>query len=130
MDDVVLAVTTALVTAMTNDGWAGARSAMVALWRRVRPGQASTVGAELDRTRAELLAAREADDTSAERELVGRWRERLGLLLADDPGLGAELRRLLDRELAPQEGRVTMTVTVNDSGRAYLASGNQYFSDT
>src|SRR5271165_5847197 len=59
MDPLVLAAGTALVGAMVTDGWQQARTAVVAWWRKVHPGRADAVGAELDTARAQVLPARE-----------------------------------------------------------------------
>ncbi|MET9250277.1 hypothetical protein [Nonomuraea sp. NPDC003709] len=37
MDSLVLAAATAVVTALSTEGWRQARKAVVALWRRVHP---------------------------------------------------------------------------------------------
>lgn len=137
MDPLVMAAGTAVVTAMATDGWEKARSAVVALWRRVHPDQAPAVDAELRDVRAEVLAAREAGDPGAERELAGDWQRRLRRLLAADPQAGAELRRVLDETLVPlltpaERSRVQhieMTATVSGHGRAYQAGRDQHIGD-
>src|SRR5437868_7101629 len=112
MDPIALAAGTAVVSAMATDAWLQARTATVALWRRVRPEQAAGVESELAEVRTEVLAARAAGDPEAEAGLAGEWQNRLRRLLQADPGLGVELRRLLDEELtpvlsAPEQTRVT-----------------------
>ncbi|MGI5158413.1 hypothetical protein [Microbispora sp. CA-102843] len=42
-------------------GWQQARQAVVALWRRARPERALAIEAELEETRAEVVAAQAGD---------------------------------------------------------------------
>ncbi|WP_043632386.1 hypothetical protein [Nonomuraea candida] len=137
MDPLVLAAATAVVTAMATEGWQQARNAVVALWRRARPERAEVIAAELEETHAEVVAARRAGDGQAEQDLVGDWQRKLRRLLDADPGLGDELRRVLDEELAPllppdrQPGahNVTITVTVSGQGRANIAARDQHITE-
>ncbi|WP_422769515.1 hypothetical protein ACN28C_22540 [Plantactinospora sp. WMMC1484] len=92
---------TALVGAMAGQGWPAARAELVAFWRRVRPAEADDVATELAEVRAEVLAARQADDPALERTLADTWRLRLRELTGDDRTLAAELRDLVDRHLVP-----------------------------
>ena len=101
MDRIVLAAGTALVGAMAADAGQQVHAAVVAVWRRIRPEAAGTVGAELESTRAQVLAARQAADEDTEQALVGTWRLRVQELLDQDPAAAAELRRLLDEHLMP-----------------------------
>ncbi|MFD7417077.1 hypothetical protein ACFVZ3_02785 [Kitasatospora purpeofusca] len=96
-----MAAGTALIGAMATDAWQQAREAVVSLWQRVHPERADTVRAELGEVRTELLAARAAGDEEAEEGLAVDWRRRLQRLLASDPSLTAELRRIIDEELSP-----------------------------
>lgn len=138
MDPLVMAAGTAVVTAMATDGWENARRAVVALWRRIHPDQVPAVDAELREVRAEVLAARDAGDLDAERELAGDWQRRLRRLLAADPQAGEEeLRRVLNEELVPlltpaersRVHHVEMTATVSGHGRAYQAGRDQHISE-
>jgi hypothetical protein len=137
MDPLVLAAGTAVVTAMATDGWEQARAAVVALWRRVHPDQVPAVESELRDVRAEVLAAREAGDRSAEVGLAGDWQRRLRRLLAADPRAGDELRRVLDEELAPLLNPaersvvhdIEMTATASGHGRVYQAGRDQHISE-
>jgi hypothetical protein len=101
MDPLILAAGTALVTAMATDGWKKARSSAVALWRRVHPDRVPAIEAELEEVRGEVLAARADGDPDTEKALAADWQRRLKRLLADEPGLAAELRRVLDEEWTP-----------------------------
>ncbi|MGW3357549.1 hypothetical protein ACWDFL_19330 [Streptomyces bungoensis] len=111
-----------VVGAMATAGWESAQRAMGELWRRVHPERADTVVAELGEARADVLAAREHGDERAERELVVAWQARLRRLLAADPALVPELRRLTD-ELLPPTGEAGppaggTRLTANASGRS------------
>lgn len=86
---------------MATDAWAGARGAVVAVWRSFRPEQIGEVERELDATRAEIVAARDAEDIDTEEALTGSWRLRLHQLVRDDPDAVDELRRVLEEELTP-----------------------------
>ncbi|MFE0389813.1 hypothetical protein ACFW1F_38015 [Streptomyces bungoensis] len=111
-----------VVGAMATAGWESAQRAVGELWRRVHPERADTVVAELGEARADVLAAREQGDERAERELVVAWQARLRRLLAADPELAPELRRITD-ELLPLTGEAGppadgTRLTANASGRS------------
>ncbi|MFG2919078.1 hypothetical protein ACGF0D_40140 [Kitasatospora sp. NPDC048298] len=118
---------TTLVTLLATDAWTRAKSSVGSLWRRARPEAVEVIEADLVETREELLAARAAGDDTVEGELVADWQRRLRRLLAADPGLGAELRRLLQEELVPAPpaasqtwtGSVTMSSTVSGRGKNF-----------
>lgn len=102
MEPIAVAAGTALVGAMAGEGWPAARAEAVAFWRRVRPAEADDVASELTEVRAEVLAARQADDPALERALAGTWQRRLRDLLRGEPGdLADDLRQLLDQHLMP-----------------------------
>jgi hypothetical protein len=133
VDPLVLAAATALVTAMATDGWQQARSGAVALWRRVHPERVTAIEAELGEVRTELLAAREASDAPAEEGLVADWQRKLRRLLAEDPQLAGELRRVLDEQWTPLLGaaeRTAVDVIVQSAsatghGQVYQAGRDQ-----
>ncbi|MEU7912780.1 hypothetical protein [Microbispora bryophytorum] len=137
MDPLVLAAATAMVTAMTTEAWQQARDAVVALWRRVHPERIPAVEAELEETRAEVVAARQTGDRQAEQDLVDDWQRKLRRLLAADPRLGDELRRVLDQELAPllpaaEQSHVrdiSMTATAYGHGRVFQAGRDQHINE-
>ncbi|MEV5012064.1 hypothetical protein [Streptomyces sp. NPDC055692] len=118
---------TTLVTLLATDSWTRAKSAVGALWRRARPEAAEVVVAELVDARDELLAAQAAGDAAVAEELSGDWQRKMRRLLAADPSLASELRRLLNEELTPAlkatgqtwSGAVTMKSNVSDNGRNY-----------
>ncbi|WP_157986976.1 hypothetical protein [Streptomyces atratus] len=136
MDPIVLAAGTALVSAMATDAWLQARTATVAMWRRIRPDHADGVEAELDVLRTQVLAAREADDEDTEQALAGAWRMHFQQFLADDPGLAAELRLLLDDHLGPvlseternRVASVVMTAATHDNSRVYMSGRDQHIT--
>ncbi|MFD3728950.1 hypothetical protein [Streptomyces sp. NPDC058671] len=130
-----------VVQLLTTAGWERAQTSMGALWRRVYPDRADTVESELEESRAVLLAAREgADDPAeveqAEAELVGEWQGRLRRLLAAEPDLAAELRRILTDDLGsepPGRGRdepsMRVSVRALDSSRVYVAGRDQHITE-
>ncbi|MFJ4790828.1 hypothetical protein [Streptomyces sp. NPDC088794] len=129
MDPITLAAASALVGAMATDGWAQARDATVALWRRVWPERAEAVAAELELARPRVLAARERHQEDREQALVAGWRVPLEDLLDRDPALAADIRRLVDEQLAPllpkaEQSRVcsiVQNVTTTGHSRATVA---------
>ncbi|MBX9423968.1 MULTISPECIES: hypothetical protein [Streptomyces] len=130
-----------VVQLLTTAGWERAQTSMGALWRRVYPDRANTVESELEESRAVLLAARQdADDPAeaeqAEAELVSEWRGRLRRLLAAEPELAAELRRILADDLGPEppgsgpdEPSVRVSVRAWDSSRVYVAGRDQHITE-
>lgn len=96
-----MAAGSAVVAAMATDAWQQARDGVVALWRRVHPERADQVGRDLEALRAQVLEARDTQDSDTEQALEGMWRLQLQALLRQDPQAASELRRLLDDRLAP-----------------------------
>ena len=136
MDPLVLAAGTALIGAMVTDAWQQTRTAVVAWWRKVHPGRADTVGAELDAARARVLAARERGDEDTEQALAGTWRLRLQQLLDQDPAAGPGLQRLLEEHLTPalpaaEQARVQQIIInaqARDQARQYIAGRDQHIT--
>jgi hypothetical protein len=62
---------TTVVQLLATAAWAQARSAVGGLRQWVHPDRAETVQAELEETRAEVLAARQVEDEQVEQALVG-----------------------------------------------------------
>lgn len=110
-----MAGATALVTQMVTDGWEQARDRAVALFTRGRDGEGEAVEAELEASRAELFAAREADDEERAADVRDEWRVRLRRTLRADPSAAAELQALLD-ELRPPGDEAKGTVHNTISG--------------
>lgn len=121
---------TTVVQLLVTAAWKQATSAVGTLWRRVHPERVETVQAELEETRAEVLAARRVGDEQIEQALVGEWQGRLRRLVAADPQLVGELRQVvaeLRAALADADPRqntmITMQATtfgnsrVNQAGR-------------
>jgi hypothetical protein len=121
---------TTLVGLMVTDAWERFKTAVVSLWQRAHPDRAEAVGDELAAARLEVLAAREAQDEQAELDLVTEWRGRLRRLVAGDPQLAEELRRLV-AEFSPDPAQpgitqsVSMQATASGHGRVYQAGRDQ-----
>jgi hypothetical protein len=119
----------ALVGAMATDLWEQASSAIVAIWRKVRPDRAQVVEEDLAVLRQEVLAARQCGDRTAELELAADWRRQLGRLLNQHADIGEELQRVVDdvlRPALPEEERVRLFHQVNvayDSARVFGVQG-------
>jgi hypothetical protein len=123
---------TTVVTLMATDSWNTARAGLVALWRRVHPERAEQLADQLDVTRGELVAAREAGDQLTEGELNAEWQSRLRRLLAAEPALAEELRRFVE-EYAPAAGQpadgISMHATASGHGRVYQAGRDQHITE-
>ena len=117
---------TTFVQLLTTDAWQRLKG-LIGLLTRSRPEREAALEAELDDSRAEIVAA--GDDVEQVRaELTAEWSGRLRRLLAANPAIAAELRRLLDDELGPvlretdrERPSIRMRAVVSDSGRAYQA---------
>ncbi|MFL1903797.1 hypothetical protein ACJWDR_32515 [Streptomyces tauricus] len=103
---------TALVQQMVTDGWGNVRDRVVAFFARGRDEE--VVQGELEESRADLVAARDADDEDAADDVRASWRVRLRRTLRDDPEVAAELRALLD-ELSPPPSTAPSSLTVHNS---------------
>lgn len=125
------AAATALVQMMCAEGWGQMKAAVVSLWRRGHPAPAGTVGAELEAARLEVLEAlRAGDEQAVLDDLAGEWRGRLRRLVAADPLLQEELRRLAEqiRAVLPDAGRagpVVMRARASGSSRINQAGRDQ-----
>jgi hypothetical protein len=131
MDPLLLAAASAVVTAMATDGWQQAREAVVRLWRRSRLSHVPAIEADLEETRAEMIAAGSAGDRAAEEGLVAEWQRKLRRLLDADPDLEIELRRVLDEELAPllpagEQARLTNIQNITASAPGATAQGAMF----
>ncbi|MGW2698757.1 hypothetical protein [Streptomyces sp. NPDC001340] len=87
---------TTLVGLMVTDSWGHIRTRMAALFRRHGPEEVQRVDAELEQSRADVIAATEAQDQQTQGDVQAEWRLRLRRLLASDPQVVAELREILD----------------------------------
>ncbi|MFI6696888.1 hypothetical protein ACIBLA_35100 [Streptomyces sp. NPDC050433] len=111
---------TVVVQQLATTGWEKVQTSLGTLWRRVYPDRAGTVEADLEETRAALIAARDAEDADAEQGLVVEWQSRLRRLLAADGSLAAELRRVLDEFEQPEPAAgdvITMNATASGGSR-------------
>lgn len=126
-----------LVALLATDAWEQARSAIGALWRRVSPAHAAAVEAQLATTHEMLVAARERGDEQAARILAGEWQNRLSEVLAVDPQVADELRRVLDEELRPALTAAGVTSTqvpsmharASGHARVYQAGRDQHITE-
>jgi hypothetical protein len=134
VDPLSLATTaaTSIVGLLATEAWEKAREVVTALWRKVHPDRVETVVAELEDTRAEVLAARRDGDERSERDLAGEWQGRLRRLMAADPAIAEELARLLTDVLEPAArahgGTIAMNATAHDHGRVYQAGRDQHIT--
>ncbi|MFG1678294.1 hypothetical protein [Micromonospora sp. NPDC049282] len=121
------AASTTFVALLATDAWSTAKSTVDTFWRRFHPERAEVIEAELVDTRADLVAASEADRVGLQADLSQQWQHRLLRLLAREPAAEAELRRLLDEELLPAlptsdrnwHGDVTQRATATGHSRVY-----------
>lgn len=125
---------TTVVKLLATAAWEQATAAVGRLWQRVHPERADTVQAELAETRTEVLAARQAGDEQLEQALVEEWRGRLRRLVAVDPQLADELRRIVAElrplaDAAPQATTITMQATTFDDSRVNQAGHDLHVTD-
>jgi hypothetical protein len=123
---------TALVTAMTTDGWEGVRKKVAQWFGRGKKDDTDRALTELDQSRAALAAlaaatGAELDRTRTEQEIV--WRTRMGDLASRDEGAAAELPALV-RELqaltSTVAGRIEQHATASGNAQqAVLGQGVQ-----
>ncbi|MFF1658795.1 hypothetical protein [Streptomyces sp. NPDC058255] len=108
LTELAVAGATALVTQMVSDGRAQVRDRLVAILTR-GSGDEEVVQGELETARAELVAARAADDVLVE------WRNRLRRTPRADPEVAGELRSLLDEleRAADEQPRGNVYNTIN-----------------
>jgi hypothetical protein len=86
---------TALVQLMASDAWATVKGRARALFGHGRPGETRTAEEELEQARSAVVVAANGGDRAAIAEMESRWRERLLLLLREDPAAENELRALM-----------------------------------
>lgn len=133
MDQLVLAAASALIGAMTTDGWNEARASAVALWRRAHPDRVPAIESELSEVRDEILAAREAGEPEVERDLVADWQRKFRRLITAHPELAAELEVLQDEwsRLHPASAagqHIEQITIVSGNGTAYVAGRDQHMT--
>ncbi|WP_063762252.1 hypothetical protein [Streptomyces sp. NRRL F-5123] len=93
---------TTVVGLMASDAWAQVRARLARfLARGGAEGAEEAASADLERSRGELVEARQARDAGTEDDVLAEWRLRLRRTLQADPAAAEELRRML-AELAPE----------------------------
>jgi hypothetical protein len=120
---------TTLVQLLATAAWEQAKTAIGGLWRRVHPERAETVQAELEESRAEVLAARQTGDAQVELALVGEWNGRLRRLVVTDPQLADELGRVVEELRSalvaeadpPRDATITMQARTSGNSRVNQA---------
>lgn len=91
-----------LMTLMVTDGWARVKDGFATLFGR--GGDKDAIGAELEASRGQLVAARAAGDTQGAADVQAEWRARLRRLLERDPEAASMLAELVERH-ASESGR-------------------------
>lgn len=119
---------TVLTTLLADDAYARAKTAVVALCRRVVPGRAAQVEADLEASRTQLLEARDAGDDARSQQVAEAWQQWLSPILATYPeeltALHAALREAAVEAATiegPKIGSLRMTAKVKGHGRSYQA---------
>jgi hypothetical protein len=115
---------TALVGLMVDEAWTATKERVLALFGR-GSADAESVDAELEESRGELVAARDASDEQVAADVEAVLRTRLRRLLQQDPDAAEELRELIaeaDRRSAPSM-RVTNTITDADIRGSVVQAG-------
>jgi len=126
---------TTVVQLLATAAWGQAKTAVGRLWRRVHPERADTVEAELAEARTEVIAAQQAGDVQAEQALVDEWHGRLRRLIAVDPQLADELRRVVAElrpllvDAAPQYSMITMQATTFGDSRVNQAGHDLHVTE-
>jgi class 3 adenylate cyclase len=128
---------TTIVALLATDAWGQAKSGLVSLWQHTHPDDARNIERELTEARTALLAARAAGDGQAAQVMISDWRDRLTSMLAAEPGLGSDLRRLLQDELHPALAQAAVSVVktkgmrakASGHGRIYQAGRDQHINE-
>lgn len=124
---------TSLVGLMVSDAWTQVRGRLARFFARGGAGAEEAeeaVSADLERSRGELAAAREAGDTATAEDVRAEWRLRLRRALQADPAAAEELRRLLaELEPAGLDARITVVNTINGGTyhQAVVQSGLTFY---
>jgi hypothetical protein len=125
-----------MVKLLVTDGWETAKNALLSLWRRARPDHADLVEADLVQVHADLLATGQHETEPLRQAIAAEWQGRLARLLAGDPALVTELRRLVEDQLRPAlaaqdpEGArtVTMHARAEGGGSVFQAGRDQHIT--
>ena len=107
-----------LVTLMVKDGWAEAKKKFARPLGR-RRGDARTVAAELEESRAQLAQAHARGDDKAAADVTAEWRSRLRRLLQEDANAGTLLAELVEQygPGAPSPQRTPRSTTTRSKAR-------------
>jgi hypothetical protein len=104
----------AVVGLLAEDAWTAAKERIAALFGRGRTDtDGDAIEAELEESRGELIAARDASDETVPADIEALWRTKLRRLLQQDPDAAEELRALIaeaEQRTAPS-APVTNTIT-------------------
>jgi hypothetical protein len=125
-----------VVAALATDAYQKVKDAVVSAWQRLMPFGAEAVGAELEATRTQVMAAREQGSAQAEQDLAERWQSQLHSLLSANPAIAEELRQALVEAGAVLPtgeqttiGSIRMHATASDNGRTYQAGRDQHITE-
>ncbi|WP_225821406.1 hypothetical protein [Streptomyces naphthomycinicus] len=116
---------TALVSAMADDAWQGARSRIVAVLRRCRPEAATPVSQTLAEQRTRLLEIPSASRFQAEDELHRHWQTYFLDLVQADPVAAHALSDALVTADRQQVKNIHQVGNAHESGRVYIAGSDQ-----
>jgi hypothetical protein len=121
---------TALIQAITTDGWEAAKRGLAGLWRRWHPGKVTLIEAQVDDARERLTTASPEDIAEITRVLAATWSGNLSALLRTAPDAADDLQELVARNFIVVEsnsqriGDVTQEAHVDHGGISMQAGGN------
>jgi hypothetical protein len=126
-----------VVALLTTDAWGQAKTGLGSLWRHVHPDEARSIESDLAEARSTLLAATAERSEQITRVVVGEWRDRILSLLAAEPWLADELRRVLQDDLGPALDRAAgsaistggMHAKASGHSRIYQAGRDQHINE-
>ncbi|MET7488526.1 hypothetical protein [Streptomyces sp. NPDC005538] len=101
---------TTVVQLMAQDAWTTVRERVLALFGRGAVDGTESVGAALDETRIVVASSGGREDDPRLVALTSEWRERLLVLLRQEPALAEELRELV-AHATDQPGSVHNVIT-------------------
>ena len=121
---------TTIVQLLTTDAWGSLKAVLAPLFRSSPIGELR-LDAELEDSHAELAAAGGKDLEQVQTGLTAEWQGRFRRLLATDPAMATELRRLLEEELGqalrtayPDKPNIWMNAASAGHSRVYQAGGD------
>jgi hypothetical protein len=120
------------VDLMTTDAWKQVKGRVAALFGRGKADRSELVASDLDASRTVVVDAGERGDDVAIAEVEADWKSRLQRLLAAEPGVVGELRRILEQlhsPLRPAPEPIAMTARAAGHGRVYQAGRNQHIGE-